>query len=280
MGRLAFLAETACVVRMILQEEASPRRKELLRGYLKLRCKLTRLKRLFRSTPNQERLFGYDMRYLHFHTLLYLFEEIFLYKHYVFQADSDAPKIIDCGSNIGLSVLFFKQLYPKATIVAFEPDPETCEVLRANIAQNGLHGVEVHNKALQPCQGPVELYCDPKLPGALRMSTVKGRWGNVPRQVEGVRLSDYVDGPVDYLKMDIEGSECAVLEELARAGKLGCIKQMLVEYHHHVPPGHDALSTMLRLLEENGFGYQVAAGASRPFQPDSFQDIHLYAYQK
>jgi hypothetical protein len=58
-------------------------------------------------------------------SFLYLFEEIFAKASYLFHSDTDRPLIFDCGSNIGMSVLFFKKLYPAARITAFEPDPRT-----------------------------------------------------------------------------------------------------------------------------------------------------------
>lgn len=35
---------------------------------------------------------------------------------------SEAPRIIDGGANIGLSVIYFKQLFPRSRTTAFEPD--------------------------------------------------------------------------------------------------------------------------------------------------------------
>src|SRR5262245_6977657 len=56
-------------------------------------------------------------------SFVYMFEEIFAKASYSFHSDTDRPLIFDCGSNIGMSVLFFKKLYPTARITAFEPDP-------------------------------------------------------------------------------------------------------------------------------------------------------------
>jgi FkbM family methyltransferase len=44
------------------------------------------------------------------------------------------PLIIDCGSNIGASVLWFNARYPRAHIVAIEPAPDNLEILKRNIA--------------------------------------------------------------------------------------------------------------------------------------------------
>ena len=40
-------------------------------------------------------------------------DELFVREFYKFRADNDRPKIIDCGSYIGTSILYFKDNYPK-----------------------------------------------------------------------------------------------------------------------------------------------------------------------
>src|SRR2546423_3692928 len=61
----------------------------------------------------------------------YLFShhELLVNEIYKFDAERPDPLIIDCGANIGLSVIYFKYLYPRATIVAFEPDQKIFRVL-------------------------------------------------------------------------------------------------------------------------------------------------------
>src|SRR6266487_3582389 len=54
-----------------------------------------------------------------------MYNETFKYNQYRFTADTSAPFILDCGSNIGVSVVYFKTLYPQAKIIAFEPSPDT-----------------------------------------------------------------------------------------------------------------------------------------------------------
>ena len=55
---------------------------------------------------------------------------------------------------------------------------------------------------------------------------------------------------------------------------------MAIEYHHHMKPEDDNLSKILKILEENGFGYQVNTYLRPPLNKNEFQDILIYAYQK
>ena len=58
------------------------------------------------------------------------------------------PFIIDCGANIGLSVIYLKNLYPDAEIVAFEPDEQNFQLLQKNIASFGFKNVEARKEAV------------------------------------------------------------------------------------------------------------------------------------
>src|SRR5438067_450203 len=71
-----------------------------------------------------------------------LWNEIFRVNQYVFSSKTDTPFIIDCGSHIGMSVLYFKRRCPQAQIIAFEPNPQTFQILERNIRQNHLQDVQ------------------------------------------------------------------------------------------------------------------------------------------
>jgi hypothetical protein len=52
-----------------------------------------------------------------------LYKDIFIHRIYHFEAQRPDPLILDCGSNIGMSILYFKHIYPRARVIGFEPDP-------------------------------------------------------------------------------------------------------------------------------------------------------------
>ncbi|NJM78804.1 MAG: FkbM family methyltransferase [Flavobacterium sp.] len=56
--------------------------------------------------------------------------------------------MLDIGANIGLSILFFKELYPKAELIAFEADPKIFGYLENNVHGNGYEDVTLINKAV------------------------------------------------------------------------------------------------------------------------------------
>lgn len=258
-------------------------RAKIFRSYLKLIAKLYASSISPGRQFSEENVLGARMRVLDYRAFVDVFTEIFVRRDYFFKSDSAAPLILDCGSNIGMSVLFFKQLYPGSRIIAFEPDRHAFDVLQENVGKNRWENVEIHNKAIYPTDGTVNFYTDPNRPGSLVMSTARERFPGRAvncQKVETVRLSHFVQGEVDLLKMDIEGTEGSVLVELAEAGKLKWIKKMFIEYHHHLNPEEDRLSEVFRLFEVNGFGYQIHCPFKRPFDRRVFQDILIYAYRR
>jgi hypothetical protein len=64
--------------------------------------------------------------FFNYHELLFLFEEIFVNETYFIEGRRNS--IVDSGSNIGLSILYFKLRDPDAEVTAFEPDPRNAEL--------------------------------------------------------------------------------------------------------------------------------------------------------
>ena len=152
--------------------------------------------------------------------------------------------------------------------------------LERNLRLNKLQNVEVHRKAVSGEEGEIVFYYDPSNPGSLRMSTIRERMSGSYQKVDAVPLSKYIDREVDFLKLDVEGVEKAVIKDLKRENKLVWIREMAIEYHHHIHKDDDTLSEMLKDLEDAGFGYQISGSQTHPFQRSRFQDILVYAYRK
>jgi FkbM family methyltransferase len=172
-------------------------------------------------------------------------KEIFDDKEYEFRSESisERPFIIDCGSNIGLSILYFKTEYPKSNVLGFEPVPETFALLRENMKCNGLQGVEIRQAALAGDEGQTPLF------GSGLGASISRSWGiqdaaEDHRIVRSVKLSKYIDGEVDYLKLDIEGAEKIVIPEIRY--KLPLVKELYIEYHE--TGGNSFLEEILAVL--------------------------------
>jgi FkbM family methyltransferase len=255
-----------------------------LKDELKARIRRTFVKTIVRrrydSHAMTANVVGFKTKFCSFQSLAYLFEEIFLDQQYHFDAIKTNPYIVDCGSNIGMSILYFKMIYPDCEILAFEPEERAFACLVANVKANQLHSVQLNQKALTSTEGQVVLFIDPDDLGSLRASTVRVPPLKQQQEVHGTRLSPYIDRRVDFLKIDVEGGEVALLDDLAAQGKLTQIREMVLEFHHHIDPASDCLSHVFQLLERGGFGYQVRACPKQGHKPQDFQDILIHAYQK
>ena len=230
--------------------------------------------------PNPFRMLGFKVHFLDETHLRYLMDELFLGMSYMFATSTKSPRIMDCGSNIGMSALFFKALFPNARITAFEPDPDAFEVLSKNIERNCLRDVAAHQCALTDYDGTIAFHKPSAGSGDLRMSIDKARMSGTTITVPARRLVPFLQEPVDLLKMDIEGAEEGVLQDLHRSGALTNVMQIHLEYHHHIDGRKDALAGVLQILEASGFGYQISASQPRWPTRGAFQDVSLYAYRK
>ena len=204
------------------------------------------------AEPGTLRLLGARVDYPSRTHALFLVHEIFVGAAYAFRASGRAPRIVDCGANIGLSVVFFKTMHPGARIDAFEPDPDAFALLKRNVERNGLaDGVALHPAAVTGEGGTATFYADPADAAGLTASTDPAWGGRAARQVPAVRLSEVIDGPVDFLKLDVEGAEYGVIDDLARTGALRHVREAVIEWHEIAsePAGRERLIATLRAAE-------------------------------
>lgn len=151
--------------------------------------------------------------------------ELFVQREYDFVCTHTAPRIFDCGANVGMSVIAFKQRYPHSHITAFEADPTIAATLRTNLENlNLMAGVTVVQAAVWDRQGNVSFAANRADSGRISDQTDAF-------SVPSVRLTDYITEPVDLLKLDIEGAEYAVLHDLCNTGKIAHVQRIICEFH-------------------------------------------------
>lgn len=201
------------------------------------------------------------------------YKEIFVQKIYRFDAGKEGPAILDLGANIGLSVLYFKSLYPKAQITAFEADPAVYEYLKQNVHGSGFTDVELINKAVWDCNGTLRFHAEGGDGGRVAQD---GDGGVVEVDAIDIR-SHLAEHSYDFLKMDIEGAEHAVFPAIK--DYLPKFKFVFLEYHS-TPDRPQALASMLDLLSQAGFRFDIQNIMSRrhpflPGGPDEAFDLQL-----
>jgi FkbM family methyltransferase len=172
---------------------------------------------------------GCRIEYFNRSDALFLVHEIFVNATYFFSTSTTTPRIIDCGANIGMATLFFKALYPAASVTAVEPAPMTFERLKQNITRNRLRDVMLINAALAEQEGSAAMQDPQDEPGSL-VATTMGSSGGA-RTVPAITLSSLLEQPADLVKLDIEGAEYAVVREVVASGRIRRVRQMVLEFH-------------------------------------------------
>lgn len=182
--------------------------------------------------------------------LLHSAHEIFKDEVYRFEAPTSQPHIIDAGANIGLSVLYFKTLYPDATVVAYEPDAAIFALLEENT--RSLPGVEVRQAAVWNADTELRFFVEGSLAGS---TEIDFEGGGKEVSVKAERLkSEIAKRPVDFLKIDVEGAENTVLFDIE--DELDNVTNLFFEYHS-VPNNQQRLGDMLNLVSRKGFRYMI-----------------------
>ena len=161
--------------------------------------------------------------------------------------------LFDIGANIGLyALLFAKCAGPAGQVHAFEPEPRNFRRLVTNLAINRFENVTANEMAVYSQSQPVTLNV---YPDALHALHSLGRASDAVepesrRTVQATSLDDYCKSRgierIDYLKIDVEGAECDVLQgasSLLARQAVGTIQ------FEALPQAND----VFRLLQTHGF---------------------------
>lgn len=162
---------------------------------------------------------------------------------------------IDCGANVGRFTVPMAR--SGAEVYAFEPNPDAYACLLQSTA--AFPNVRTFQAALAPEPGPVKLYLhryadeDPVhfSVGSSLLGAKRSVRDDHYVTVDGIRFTDFLhalgDRRVRLLKMDIEGAEIGVLNDLLDAGWQERIEQAFIEVHDRQIP---ALAEPTRRLRE------------------------------
>jgi FkbM family methyltransferase len=169
-------------------------------------------------------------------TDIYVFNSIYREGQYDWNFPVAPRVIVDAGAYTGLSTAFFAMRYPKARIIAIEPDEENFELLLQNTASySNVHAVRA---AIWSESGSVCL-TDPGV----------GSWGfrlNMPAKGESPAMTiramtindvmrEYRIERIDLLKLDIEGSEKEVF--VSSDPWIGSVDAICLELHDRFKAG-------------------------------------------
>jgi FkbM family methyltransferase len=129
----------------------------------------------------------------------------------------DIKYIVDAGANIGTATVYFKTLFPEASVVSIEPADSNYDVLKANIEDNSFKNVNPVKAAVWNKDENLEIRDffrgerEKELSFFVEESEGNGTKGSYVRGVtiESI-MSEFGFPQIDLLKVDIEGAETKI----------------------------------------------------------------------
>ena len=180
---------------------------------------------------------------------------------------------VDVGASIGwFTLIAAKAVGKSGKVYAFEPQPDSLNLLKKNVAANHFENVVVPTQAVVANKGgTTKLYA---VGGAWTWSSVfdprkdyeKNIEANFRKdedrtvreyEVESVRLDDVLPGKVDFLKVDVEGANDDVVRGALAMIKRNPAMKLLIEH-----PSEETIHG----LQAMGYAYEFIDGLNGFFR--------------
>ncbi|MDD5544351.1 MAG: hypothetical protein PHX83_14375 [Acidobacteriia bacterium] len=194
-------------------------------------------------------LFGRAFEFCSAGEFLLDYQRVFQDKIYRFCTPDDAPLIIDGRPGAGLTILYFKQIYPDARILAFEPGANRFAALKKNSHSYGWSDTHLYREDLG---SRVDTMCTSQ--GGHEDGHVLGKAFEEANEAPTRRLRDLMEEKVTMLRLVLPGREVCVLEDCSE--KLANVENMFIEYHSFFDRPQD-LHQLLSLLYGAGFRIHI-----------------------
>lgn len=197
---------------------------------------------------------------------------------------------VDVGANWGYFTLAASHWTGTGgRVLAFEPEPRLFELLRRNLALNGLRMVEPYPLAIAARRERLPFSAFVADHGNWGVSHAARSVGSADFHVEAAALDDVLDAAaierVQLTKIDVEGGESAVLAGMRRGLRAGRYRYILLECHPVLlaERGVDEAEA-LRPIVESGYALWTIVhtaqmhrlAARKPLKPSRL--LRRYAY--
>ncbi len=199
-------------------------------------------------------------------------EEAWILRELLLEGDYDllparTPLFVDVGANVGLASLYLASLCDDAQVVGFEPLQMNLDKARRNVALNPALAprIELVHAALADVDGEsvlrsiaghrgrsslVTAPTPPPGSGAIPVEEHRVPVRRASAAIGALRRAHPTRDVV--LKLDCEGSERAILDDLTRTGELARISACVIEWHAQ-PGAPDSPQRLRELLHGAGF---------------------------
>ena len=153
------------------------------------------------------------------------------------------PVVFDVGANVGDYSLLVRRHIPSAFIYAFEPSEPVYRQLTQNLSARGDVKAKSYNIGFSDAEKDLELYSyaiegreisllasfDKRLPTQALETTVSSSERIQTKTMDGFCATNAIDR-IDFLKLDVEGHELAILRGASRLLASGSILMIQFEF--------------------------------------------------
>lgn len=160
-----------------------------------------------------------------------VYDEIFLAREYDIDL-GDPLFIVDAGAHVGLSSVFLASKYPKATVIAIEPEQSNFAVLLRNV--ENYRNIKPVRAGLWSRKANLRIQNPNVATWSFRVTEDSSGNGIPALAIQDV-MADFNIKHIDVLKMDIEGSELEVLNH--SQPWIDAVSVLIIELHDRFQPG-------------------------------------------
>jgi FkbM family methyltransferase len=166
--------------------------------------------------------------------------------------------VIDVGAHIGLYTLIAaKKVGPSGKVIAIEPDPENCNLLKRNVELNRLTNVTILECAAFSSNSKLKLYLPGKERGFTKLSTIMANRAVTENflEIDATTLDHLMlmqgIAEVNWIKIDVEGAELEVLKGAIVTLSVSNNIALLIEVHN--VNNMDLYSAIVKFLQPYEF---------------------------
>lgn len=150
----------------------------------------------------------------------------------------DGSNYVEVGSHNGLLGFYAASLFPKANIHLFECNPLMIKAIQYGIIANELHNVTVYPFGLSSKNTVANFLINPKNTGGSSLLAYDDNMLEIKATLYDFETILSVFKSIDYLKIDIEGSEFEIFSKLIKSESdfLERVKTLNLELHDNIFP--------------------------------------------
>ena len=177
--------------------------------------------------------------------------------------------VLDVGANIGYYVLLEREIVGEhGKIVALEPSPSNFSLLKKNIELNQYSNIELRQQAVSDHDETREFFIAEEsnlnsfhLEHLIQSATHKE---SILVDVKSIRsIADEI-GQIDYMRMDIEGHELEVLQDVIELGKAGKhLPNIIFEVHNRTYSKDRDIVAVLEQLMNRGYTIPYVSSSTK-----------------